>query len=176
MQQQFASAMGHGWQTEYPVVKIFNQLWMRKNFQADKYTTGGSINCKYDWDNTAFYSYEEASNQNFAPSGWRVTSKNDFINIKGLLEAKGVTRISPAKAFFPDKNGGVLGFYETFSGGWWDNKIQGAGAYGMYGCLNSKRQMESVCMIQNNQVFDPAGQTRWDNDSRYPVRLVKNLY
>ena len=176
VQQQFASAMGHGWQTEYPVVKIFNQLWMRKNFQADKYTTGGSINCKYDWDNTAFYSYEEASNQNFAPSGWRVTSKNDFINIKGLLEAKGVTRISPAKAFFPDKNGGVLGFYETFSGGWWDNKIQGAGAYGMYGCLNSKRQMESVCMIQNNQVFDPAGQTRWDNDCRYPVRLVKNLY
>ena len=177
LQDQKVRAMGRNGATDYPVVKIFNQLWMRKNYQSNTYTVGGKINCLYDDNNVAFYSFDEASNANFAPSGWRVTSKNDFIDIKGLLEAKGVTHISAAKAFFPDYWGGVLGFHETFSGGWWDNKFQGAGWWAYYGCLNSNRQYESVCAIAYNEVFDPAGQGGWQNyNARWTIRLVQKLF
>ncbi len=175
--------MGRGLPTEYPVVKIFNQLWMRKNFESNLYTNGGRINCKYNDGNpiernrnAAFYSYEEASNANFAPSGWRVTSKNDFTDIKGLLEAKGVTHISAAKAFFTDNFGGVLGFHEEFCGGWQHNNPLNTHTAGYYGCLNAKRQYESVCAILMNEQFDPGGQSPWDNDNRFTVRLVKKLF
>ena len=177
LQDQKIRAMGRGWATDYPVVKIFNKLWMRKNFQSNQYTTGGHMDCLYDDNNVAFYSYSEASNQNFAPLGWRVTSKYDFLDTQGLLKAKGVLdKVGAAKAFFPDSKGGVLGFHETFSGGWWNNSFNNVGWFGYYGCLNDKRQMESVCAIKLDEVFDPAGQTVWDNNCRWPVRLVKNLY
>ncbi len=183
LQDHKISAMGRGLPTEYPVVKIFNQLWMRKNFESNLYTNGGRINCKYNDGNpiernrnAAFYSYEEASNANFAPSGWRVTSKNDFTDIKGLLEAKGVTHISAAKAFFTDNFGGVLGFHEEFCGGWQHNNPLNTHTAGYYGCLNAKRQYESVCAILMNEQFDPGGQSPWDNDNRFTVRLVKKLF
>jgi uncharacterized protein (TIGR02145 family) len=176
LRDQTARAMGRDKAIDYPVVKILNQLWMRKNFQSNLYTTGGKMNCLYDNNNVAFYSHAEASNANFAPSGWRVTSKYDFIDIKGVLEAKGVTHISAAKALFADNKGGVLGFHETFSGGWWNNKFTNVGIIGYYGCMNSKRQYESVCAIKNYEQFDPEGQSPWDNENRFPVRLVQKLF
>lgn len=147
------------------------------------YNNGLSIACVYGIDpegkindGPAFYSHAEASNAQFAPSGWHVNSKSDYQDIKGLLEAKGVTHISVAKAFFPDKMGGVLGFHETFSGGWWSGTQQNLDKAGYYGCINSKGQYEGVCQILKNGLFDPAGPIEWSDKSRFPVRLVQKLF
>ena len=183
LREHKVSAMGYRGTTDYPVVKIFNQLWMRKSFRSNMYNNGLSIACAYGIDpegkindGPAFYSHAEASNALFAPSGWHVNSKSDYQAIKGLLEAKGVTHISVAKAFFPDKMGGVLGFHETFSGGWWSGTQQNLDKAGYYGCINSKGQYEGVCQILKNGLFDPAGPIEWSDKSRFPVRLVQKLF
>ena len=69
----------------YPIVKIFNQIWMRENYKANHYNDGSKIGCKYNQDLTdywtkdyAYYTYPEAVNSNFAPTNWRVSAAKDF--------------------------------------------------------------------------------------------------
>lgn len=180
------SAPGRNMAHDYPVVKIFNQIWMRDNYQANHTTTGAALNCVYN-DNysgyyytkdDAFYSQEGVTDlSTFAPDGWRVTSINDFRNIQKTLTANDVTHISAAKAFFNDWDDGVLGFYHRHHG-WSDGKNFYWGVAGYYGCqkADSKRSYDGIFCINKEESFNTMGDWQWNEKARYPVRLVHDIY
>ena len=181
-------APGRGGATDYPAVKIFNQIWMRNNYQADHTTNGAPINCKYNdsypltWGKEdAHYSFDEARKAYFTPDGWRVTSKYDFLTIQKTLSDNNVDHISTAKAFYSDYYGGVLGFWNKASGFYKDGSFGMMGLWGFYGCLSNdaKKNYESVCRISSDasdETFDPTGQVAWNENQRFPVRLVHDIY
>jgi len=186
VQPYVVSAPGRDGAHDYPVVKIFDQIWMRDNYQANHTTTGAALGCLYNGDGTnpwtkndAFYDCDsEARLNDFAPQGWRVSSSTDFRSIQKTLTANDVTQISTAKAFFADKDGGVLGFYHRHNGFIADGTAYNGSYAGYYGCLKTddNRSYDSVFAIDNNESFDPLGQGDWSTSQRFSVRLVQDLY
>jgi len=167
----------------YPIVKIFNRIWMRENFKAEYYTTGAPIiNIKYYWfgmENLifAYYSYDEARNKDFAPNTWRVAAKNDFLAIQTTLVDNGVVPyISTAKAFYPDSEGGVLGFHHYNSGFFKDRSFYDLRETGYYGCLTNDDQKltDGQVGITANEGFQ-LGNMPWSDNQRYTVRLVQDI-
>lgn len=177
------AAQGRDCIYNYPIVKIFNQIWMRENYKANHYTTGASINCSYRSDETnywfkdyAYYSYDEVVNDKLAPAGWRVTSKTDFLSVEDVLENNGVTEISVAKAFYPDSEGGILGFHHWNSGwkdslGFWDG-----GNTGYYGCLTNdgKKNYDGIAAIGANEKYEFSHGWDW-SDAQFTIRLVQDI-
>ena len=169
------SAQGIDGVYNYPIVKIFNKIWMRENFMAKHYNNGLSIGCKHYRGNT-YYSYDEARKEVFAPNTWRVTAKNDFLSIQTTLENNGVVpRISFAKALFPDSLGGLVGFHHVHSGSF------GAGMpipeeQGYYGCLTNdgNNSFDAVVGISAKEGFFAAS-IEWSHNRRYTVRLVQDI-
>ena len=168
----------------YPLVKIFNQIWMRENYMANHTTAGTELPCKYYGDGSnywymdnAFYSCAEARSRNFTPQNWRVSAKDDFLSIQKTLNANNVTTISTAKAFFSDANGGVLGFHHWHSGCWLDGGFFNGGWYGYYGCLknDASRSFDGVSMMDSQEQFDAPDNGVWNDNTRFPVRLVHDI-
>ena len=167
----------------YPIVKIFNQIWMRENYKANHYTNGyGIADCKYDEDLTnywrkdcAFYTYQAAKNDYLAPTNWRVSAAKDFQFIQGVLEKNGVTEISTAKAFFPDTEGGILGFHHWHTGFWVGKGFYYEGKHGDYGCLTNdgKKSNDGTIMISSDEGF--ANINAWINQAYLPVRLLQDI-
>lgn len=181
-----ATIAGQGWNGvyNYPIVKIFDQIWMRENYKANHYTTGASINCSYKGDGTdywskdyAYYSEEEAANDNLTPAGWRVTSKTDFLSIEEVLEKNGVTEISIAKAFFPDSKGGILGFHHWNSGWKKSSGFTDGSHSGYYGCLTNdgKKSYDGVVVIGANEKYVFPGIYGWSDNQRFTIRLVQDI-
>lgn len=174
----------------YPIVKIFNQIWMRENFKANRFTNGKAIACEYNNDLTdhwtkdyAYYPYEAAKNDKFAPTNWRVPAAKDFQFIQEALEKNGVTSISTAKAFFPDSEGGVLGFHHWHAGYYsWSllsplGKFNNRGTVGYYGCINETKSPEIVQIAANETVGFP-GSEKWPTPIAtqcFTVRLVQDI-
>ena len=170
------SAQGRNGVYNYPVVKIFNKIWMRENFMSNHYTSGVYIDCKH-YEGNVYYSYDEARNDGFAPSNWRVPSKNDFFAIKKILEDyEVVPRISFAKALFPDSQGGVLGFHHLHSGCCVDGDFFNIGYIGYYGCLTNdgKKSYEGIVDVFANEGFQ-VEDFGWSNDRRFTVRLIQDI-
>ncbi len=168
----------------YPLVKIFNQIWMRENYKANHTTTGEDIFCKYCedgikyWDlDNAYYSQAEARNSKFTPQGWRVSAKDDFLSIQKTLNDNNVTTISTAKAFFPDADGGVLGFYHQHGGWWGSDSFFNISYDGNYGCLkdDANKSYDGVFMIGAQEQFEAPYAYDWSDNQRFPVRLVHDI-
>lgn len=182
IQPYTVSAPGRGGTYNYPVVKIFNQIWMRDNYRADHSIRGDWHDCKYydnnndDIRNDAFYSFNEARNSTFAPDGWRVSSKTDFQNIQKTL-SDDVSEISTSTAFLPDAKGGVLGFYLRYSGCWSADNFNMYGSVCYYGCLtkDTNKSYDDVFQITTNGMYAPIDYG-WDENHRFTIRLVHDIY
>lgn len=184
VQAYTVSAPGRYEAHDYPVVKIFNQIWMRDNYQANQTTDGKKLNCVYykNYQNTtkndAYYACDsEARLSHFTPQGWRVSSIDDFLSIQKTLNANDVSHISTAKAFFPDEDGGVLGFYHRFNG--WCNGTDFILLVfaGHYGCLKKEdNTKDGVIRLNEFETFEASATYSWDETNRFTVRLVQDIY
>ena len=175
------SAPGKDKAHDYSVVKIFNQIWMRENYQANHTTDDKKLGCVYA-DNTnpilgAYYACDsEAKLSHFTPQGWRVSSSTDFLSIEKTLTANDVSHISTAKAFFKDESGGVLGFYHRFNGFSNGTNFYNMGWNGYYGCLKKENNTyDCVFNITSNELFQ-SGNGAWGETQRFTVRLVQDIY
>lgn len=177
------AAPGRNAYYNYPLVKIFNQIWMRENYMADRTTTGKSLSCKYNGDgsdywsmNDAYYSCEEARSSNFTPEGWRVSASADFQSIQKTLNDNNVMSISTAKAFFPDSQGGVLGFHHWHNGFWRYDHFANEGWDGNYGCLKKEdKSYDGIFVMSHKEDFEISGGYGWDDNQRFSVRLVQDI-
>ena len=183
-----APGIGAGVNIDYPLVKIFNQLWMREDYKATHTTTGTNLkNVTKDKTNnyyTVYYSPSHILENNFAPQGWRVTSFSDFRNIEATLNANDVRHISTGKAFSPDKDGGVLGFYNMKAGrceNLFDLKeaevweVVSYGSYSQYWCMKPDRSWEGSFIISDNfSANNWPGRSEWFY--QLAVRLVQDIY
>jgi uncharacterized protein (TIGR02145 family) len=175
------AAPGWNGSYNYPLVKIFNQIWMRKNYMASHDTHGIKIHTMdftMDCEDRIYYRLDFASRSEFTPKGWRVSAKEDFLAIQKTLSDNNVINISTAKAFFPDADGGVLGFHHMNYGYFKD--IEGAyvplenGEWGYYGCLtNDSKNKSSVFAMGKAEQFGPMTY-EWGVDY-YAVRLVRDI-
>lgn len=101
--------------SSYPVVKIFDKLWMRKDFQATSKNTGWALGeddrAHNNGTNKDYYSFRIAGDADLAPKGWHVATSADYRAIQNKLEANGITDLG--KAFLCE---GVLGYNAQFDG------------------------------------------------------------
>ena len=113
----------------YPLVKIFNKVWTRRDYRETSKSTGVPMSAESDFvftsdgsDGIVYYSEVVVTDKELAPVGWRVPSSTDYIEIKNKLEANNLTNIG---RFFLEENGpGKLGYAASFYGWWWrDNTL-----------------------------------------------------
>jgi hypothetical protein len=100
----------------YPIVKIFDKIWTRENYnQSYTATTLGAVTTSMDgkgiriWSN--YHTQSSAADGNAFPKGWRVAKSADYNNMIGKLGANGFSE--PALALL---NKGVTGFELYFVG------------------------------------------------------------
>ena len=93
----------------YPLVKIFNHIWLRENYASTLGRSGESyagVSGYVDFERgTAYRSdvgaaisliYFDDKLAPFVPSGWQVPSKEDFLEIEKALTSNGVTNVGTA--------------------------------------------------------------------------------
>ena len=93
----------------YPLVKIFNHIWLRENYASTLGRSGESYVAipdylSFNW-RTAERSdvgaairvtYSDDKLAPFVPSGWQLPSKEDFLEIEKALTSNGVTNVGTA--------------------------------------------------------------------------------
>ena len=93
----------------YPLVKIFNHIWLRENYASTLGRSGESYVAipdylSFNW-RTAERSdvgaairvtYSDDKLAPFVPSGWQLPSKEDFLEIEKALTTNGVTNVGAA--------------------------------------------------------------------------------
>ncbi len=157
----------------YPIVKIFNQIWMRDNYQGNRKEDGKplvddptTLSCFYNGTdgsdehtrNDAYYHSLYMQSYDFAPAGWRTSSIDDFLNIQKVLTDNDVT-INGAKAFFPDNEGGFLGFHHRNNGylkiGFMNISVKDKGTRGLYFCKkkDEKKTLDGFFEIGADESF-----------------------
>jgi uncharacterized protein (TIGR02145 family) len=93
----------------YPLVKIFNHIWLRENYASTLGRSGQSYvavpgylsfnwGMAYDSDVGAAIDviYSGRKLDPFVPSGWKLPSKEDFLEIEKALTTNGVTNVGTA--------------------------------------------------------------------------------
>ena len=142
---------------KYPLVKIFNNVWMRENWHSGN--TSGQPLEEYDIDvngekftvKTQKFSDENDIYANF-PASWRVPTKDDAQSIIDKLSNNGFAQPITALIY-----GGVTGFEDVLSY---------AIGYGwVYYKLTDEKSLQFSLYNGTLQVTDIRG--------RFPVRLVK---
>ena len=110
-------------QFNYPIVKIFNKIWTRMNYNQctdDNYEDNNGRYYAFTMDGRTvsvwneYYSRYEARSMN-CPQGWRVANLEDYTNMNNKLVANGFSL--PGLAL---QNGGVTGF-ELYYVGYFEN-------------------------------------------------------
>ena len=107
----------------YPLVKVFNHVWTRENFN---YPVGGNDVSKIGADNQVFYSYKflggnddgYGANRNNLPIGWRLPNKTMLDQLKAEIIERGLQRPADQLA-----TGGHFGFDAPWIG-WMTEKGQ----------------------------------------------------
>lgn len=167
---------------DYPIVKIFNKIWMRENYQAECYTNGNIIYDCMSRDNATYYTFGSVTDKNnpFTPDGWRITSQEDFLSIKKTLDNNNVTHISVAKAFHPDSEGGILGFHsQPFGYNYLSHVITDYNQAAFYGCLKKDGSVDGYVAIYSKresfQVENVENGTYLSWYDNYTVRLVQDI-
>ena len=154
----------------YPLVKIFDKIWTRENYN---YRHNGNYGKEFtqtrDGKQVTFWSefytpYNCGKHQapGWLPAGWRVSTLNDFKEMNKKLTNNGFSY--PGLAL---KNGGVTGFelyylgkYDTWGGGFRETYNA------IYHTYDGKQ-----AIYESNGSFDDWGA---DEDEYCPIRLVKN--
>ena len=154
----------------YPLVKIFDKIWTRENYN---YRHDGNYGKEFtqtrDGKQVTFWSefytpYNCGKHQApvWLPAGWRVSTLNDFKEMNKKLTNNGFS--FPGLAL---KNGGVTGFelyylgkYDTWGGGFRETNNA------IYHTYDGKQ-----AIYESNGSFDDWGA---DEDEFCPIRLVKN--
>lgn len=178
------SAPGYKAPHDYPVVKIFDKIWMRENYQADATSYGMEVDFLINWTDKCegdglFYKCSHAQMVRFEPDGWRIAERKEYEGIKATLEANDVRHISVAQAFQPEAEGGILGFHHTNVGymyrfrgytddGWHsETRAHEYGNLTRYGCPDDEAYFEI-----NKTTFEVG---RWQSYWHYVVRLVQDI-
>ena len=106
---------------KYPLVKIFDKIWLRENYMSSHDRTGKALDSKqWLWTSRTpnpqkhgkvlFFKKEAAQNTSFAPKGWRVAKSSDFEQFNKIFAAKSIgSSVAGLKA------GGVTGFNGDYS-------------------------------------------------------------
>ena len=104
-------------QYNYPIVKIFNNIWIRENYKHEVYVMPHrEVTVKLDGGNVTFKDevfYRVSLAEEACPSGWRLPSYDDYQNMVDKLTRNGHSL--PALACY---NGGVTGF-NIYSAGYY---------------------------------------------------------
>lgn len=132
------SAPGRDGYINYPLVKIFNKIWMRENYagNSDLVTDDGNVY----YLPAGVYMYPTK----VFPDRWNLPEANDFISIKETLLNNGIADISAAKAFFSDKEGGRLGFHHINAGYVSSNGVENIGTAGYYICEGKNKLLSGA--------------------------------
>ena len=93
----------------YPLVKVFNHIWLRENYASTLGRSGGSYAGNPDYLHIDFWMAErtdvgaaigviycDSKLAPFVPSGWQLPSKEDFQEIEKALTTNGVTNVGTA--------------------------------------------------------------------------------
>lgn len=101
---------------QYGLVKIFNNIWLRQDYQGKTSRNAGSDTFEYkkDDDGNLYYANAAVNKPYFTPVGWRVPEKKDYQDIEKKLKDWNVDRLG---AQFWE--GGPLG-YDAHVEGWWN--------------------------------------------------------
>lgn len=149
----------------YPIVKIFNRIWIREDYRPAYNNNGDDI----DYRGRTFYHFEVVNN--IAPSNWRVTSKSDFLSIKKTMADNGESEAGIANAFGKEK---VLGFDNSLSGWYEDYSPIGVNTYGAFGCITNKGEFDGIVIIGEN-TFQVSETNNWKDKNYYGIRIVQDI-
>lgn len=94
----------------YPVVKIFNHVWISEDYREDRYSTGHVLETLKREGNVYYKAYT-LRDKDFAPKGWRVATSTDYLEIQNKLSANGIADIA---RFFWEPS--LLGYDAQFVG------------------------------------------------------------
>lgn len=138
--------------TEYPIVKVGAQYWMRSDLKATNFTDGtplshittglGAIGY-YQQDDIEhiFYSGETVLHADLAPVGWEIPSKEDWMSLRSYL-ANDAAKMKAGewKAVDNEKTAtevnNLSGLYIYANGGWGDTDIKLTGKMAGYWSYN----------------------------------------
>lgn len=184
-----AAAPGDNGSYNYALVKIFDKIWMRENYRAMRKEDGDKFGNNYNleplwggWNGVSCAYYNEemvtatAGRYHFAPTGWRVPIASDFLDIEATLKANDVPT-SSAKAFYSDKDGGILGFDMIYVG--IKNRTNPNVAINtgttLYPVLKDGQWDGFIAFDREQESFGQHWWT-WGDDTCVPVRLVQDIY
>lgn len=182
------NAPGYNGSHYYSLVKIFDKIWMRENYQANRKEDGDRYGEHYDlepvwasWNGSeqCYYSEEMVTATSgiyhFAPTGWRTPLADDYLKINLVLKNNDVP-ISTAKAFYPDKEGGVLGFHHIYVG----RRSLDRPGVGInvdrtyYVIVSQDGKFDGQIVFEKDD--ESFGQHYWTwGESCYPARLVQTI-
>ena len=155
--------------SNYPLVKIFDKIWTRENYN---YRHSGNVGKEFtqtiDGKQVTFWSefytkYNCSANQSgfWLPAGWRVPTLKDFKGLNKKLTDNGFSY--PGLAL---NNGGVTGFELYYLGhydSWYGGYRSPSSAY--YHTYDGQQ-----AIYESNGTFDDWGA---DEDEYCPIRLIK---
>ncbi len=159
----------------YPIVKIFNNYWMREDYRGEKFRDGSDVSGDY-YETYANYVY--ARYEKLSPAGWRIPTKKELESIRSTLVSNGLTQIG--KEFYP---GGKLGFCAE-NNGWADveyipNALRFKKHYGDTNETHypvkdeSGKEKYPFFIIEKNGGFSLGAETSKGSPWSMPVRFVK---
>ena len=119
-------------QYDYPIVKIFNNIWIRENYKHEVYVMPHrEVTVKLDGGNVTFKDevfYRVSLAEEACPSGWRLPSYDDYQNMVDKLTHNGHSLPGLACSAL-DSN--VTGFSLNFPGYWSTDYYWEYDQYGM---------------------------------------------
>ena len=186
------SAPGYNGSYDYSLVKIFNKIWMRENYKGNRKEDGDKFGNNYNlepvwdsWNGSSQCYYSEPmvmENPNpkypFAPKHWRVPYSEDYVGIVETLQNNQV-QFSSAKAFYPDSQGGVLGFHHIYVGHRYvDSEYAWNVEETLYPVIKKndtgKYEWDGVFAFDKNE--ESVGQHMWKwGDMCIPIRFVQDI-
>lgn len=114
--------------SNYPLVKIFDKIWTREDYQGVVSGTGQAyeyiapltpiVTSTSPWvvnaksGNKIYYGRDIMANTKFAPSGWKLPSSSDYKTISETLTKQGFS--SPGREFIEDGHLGFCAFMDGY--------------------------------------------------------------
>jgi len=90
----------------YPLVKVFNRIWLRDNYASTIDKTGkeyqyvavgeGTFNVFHGLDNKPILIYKVKEKDKFVPSGWSIPTKEAFLEIENVFKNNKLTNLGAA--------------------------------------------------------------------------------
>lgn len=127
----------------YALVKIFTRLWTRENYSG--------MRVRYQ-DNYCFMAMPAKPT---VRKKWYMPYSDDFKEIFGTLTAQNISHIPHGRAFFPDAEGGVLGFTALNGNVSWNietQKVEKIGKTPVHVCSGYSGDNESGAHVKKFEI------------------------